>query len=199
MIDASDLDHEQKQKLRDRVNNGEASSKAIQQVLKPNRERIKKEEEAESKEVTQTAFNELAELIPQVGRSGILTSKLGGDTAKAYAQFTSLTGALEALLVEKVNRGALSNSRFRYITETLLPKPSDTQAEIEGKLYGLSTILQLDPKALRGNEEVKSKYTIGNDEIPEAIQKDAKKYEGKTITAPNGQKYFSDGEQWLKK
>lgn len=198
LIDASDIGQDEKEALRNRVKEGKASFEAIKEVLKPNKERIKKEEEEKSKDVTQNAFNELAALIPKVGRTGILTSKLGGDTAKAYANFTSLTGALEALLVEKVNRGALSNKRFEYITETLLPKPYDTQAEIEGKLSGLASILELDPSAL-GAKKGSDRYVVKADEIPETLMKSAKKYEGKTITAPNGNKYFSDGEKWLKK
>lgn len=198
LIDASELAHDEKETLRDRVKEGKVSYDAVKEVLKPNKEKIKKEEEEKSKDVTQNAFNELAGLIPKVGRTGILTSKLGGDTAKAYANFTSLTGALEALLVEKVNRGALSNKRFEYITETLLPKPHDTQAEIEGKLSGLASILELDASAL-GAKKGNDRYVVKAGEIPQTLMSNAKKYEGKTITAPNGQKYFSDGEKWLKK
>lgn len=152
LIDASALEHAEKESLREKVNKGEASYDAIKEVLKPNKQLTKEKEEEKAQETTQRAFDNIAALIPDVGRSGILTSKLGGDTAKAYSQFTSLTGALEALLVEKVNRGALSNTRFKYITETLLPKPSDSQADIRGKLEGLATILELDPSALTGKK-----------------------------------------------
>lgn len=119
-------------------------------VAKPDKKKDEQKEEEKAKNVTQNAFNDLAALIPKVGVSGLVTSKFGGETAKAYSEFSSLTGALESLLVEKVNRGALSNARFKYITETLLPKPSDSQADIEGKLTGLATILELDPSALKG-------------------------------------------------
>ncbi len=152
LIEFSDLPDEQKKTLYDKVDKGEVRSKAVEKILKPNKEAIKATEEKKSKDVTQKAFNGLAALIPKVGLSGIVTSKLGGDTAQSYAEFTSLTGALEAQLVEQVNRGALSNTRFKYITETLLPKPDDTQAVIKGKLTGLATILELDPAAL-GVEE----------------------------------------------
>lgn len=113
-------------------------------------------EDENSKIVTQKAFDDLAKLIPKVGRSGVIQSKLGYGS-QPYAEFSSLTGALESLLVEKVNKGALSNTRFKYITETLLPKPSDTQSEIKGKLKGLATILELDPSALLGKDEIKEK------------------------------------------
>lgn len=165
LIDASKLDHAEKEALRNKVNNGEASFDAIKEVLKPNKDDLKKaakeEEENKAQEITQRAFNDIVSLIPDVGRSGILTSQFGGDTARAYSQFTSLTGALESLLVEKVNRGALSNARFKYITETLLPKPSDSQADIRGKLQGLATILDLDPSALQG-EKTQNKPSLSS-------------------------------------
>lgn len=112
-------------------------------------EKVNKEkaEEEKSKSLTQNAFNNMVKLIPKVGRSGAIQSKVGYG-AGPYAEFTSLSGALESLLVEKVNKGALSNTRFKYITENLLPKPSDTQSEIKGKLKGLATILDLDPSLL---------------------------------------------------
>lgn len=150
LIDAADLEQTDKDALREKVKAGEASYEAIKEVLKPNKEKIAKEEKEENKKVTQNAFNNLVELIPEVGKSGILTSKLGGNTAKAYAKFNTLTGALEAHLVDMVSRGALSKERFKYIVETLLPKPSDTQNEIKGKLEALAIDLQLDDSLLRG-------------------------------------------------
>ena len=152
LLDSAKIPHEEKKVLREKIDNGEASFAAIKEVLKPNKEDIKNKEEEKAHNLTQNAFNEIAALVPDVGRSGIVTSKFGGDTAKAFAKFTTLTGALEALLVEQVNRGALSNVRFSYIKNDLLPTPSDTQAEITGKLEGLATILNLDPSVLTGEK-----------------------------------------------
>jgi hypothetical protein len=149
--EAKDLSHEQKENLRNKAKNKEASFDAIKEVLKgakPTKEENDAKAAKESKEITQKSFDELVNLIPEVGRSGILTSKLGGDTAKSFAKFQTLTGALESNLVELVNRGTLSNTRFKYITEQLLPKPSDTQKEIQGKLEGLALMLDLDGTAL---------------------------------------------------
>jgi hypothetical protein len=148
IIDSSKLDHAEKDALREKVRNGEASLDAIKQVMKGQKDSIKDQEEKKAKETTQKAFNELVNLVPKVGRSGIITSNLGGDTAQAFAQFTTLTGALEANLVDMVSRGTLSNTRFNYIKNDLLPKPSDTQAEIKGKLTGMALMLDLDPAAL---------------------------------------------------
>lgn len=198
LLDAADMEQAEKDILREKIKKGEASSEAIKHITKPNKEAIKAKEEEKAQEVTQKSYNRIAELIPQVGRSGILTSKLGGDTAKAYSEFTSLTGALEALLVEKVNRGTLSNTRFNYITETLLPKPSDSQADITGKLQGLATILELDPSAL-GSKEPGVSIMATEKDVPAQLFSNAKAYEGKTIKSPDGKKYFSDGEVWLRK
>jgi hypothetical protein len=35
--------------------------------------------------------------------------------------------------------------------------------------------------------------------LPEQVNKDVEKFKGKTITSPDGQKYYSDGVRWLKK
>ncbi len=156
VLDAANIPHDEKKVLREKIENGEASFRAIQEVLKPNKENIKAKEEQESKNVTQNAYNELVSLIPEVGTLNYPASKVGGKTAKAYAKFTTLTGAIEANLVEKVNRGALSNVRFNYIKNDLLPQPSDTQAEIEGKLEGLAINLGLDPGALTGGKKTEA-------------------------------------------
>lgn len=165
LIDESKtLSHEQKDALRNKAKNKEVSFNAIKEVLKgaePTKEEITKKKEEESKKVTQTAFDELTKLVPEVGRSGILSSYAGGDTAKSFAKFQTLTGALESHLVEMVNRGTLSNTRFKYITEQLLPKPSDTQKEIQGKLEGLALMLDLDAKGLSGEKKSSSKEPSG--------------------------------------
>ncbi len=162
--EAKNLSHERKEVLRNKAKNGEVSFNALKEVLKeaePTKEDITKKKEEESKKVTQSAFDELAKLVPEVGRSGILSSYAGGDTAKSFAKFQTLTGALESHLVEMVNRGTLSNTRFKYITEQLLPKPSDTQKEIKGKLEGLALILDLDTKGLSGEKKSSSKEPAG--------------------------------------
>lgn len=114
---------------------------------------IKTDKEKAANAITQKAFDRLGSLVKKdnVGLgSGVQGTVFGGETAKDVAEFKSLTGALESHLVEMVNRGTLSNTRFKYITETLLPQPTDRQAEIRGKLEGLALILDLDPWVLTG-------------------------------------------------
>jgi hypothetical protein len=153
LVDHSGLDHEAKDVLREKIRNGETSYEAVKEIFKAEKGQEKNKAEEKSQQTTQKALNNIAELIPKVGRSNIAESYLGGDVSHDFAKFTSLTGALEALLVEKVNRGALAKERFNYITKTLLPQPSDTQAEIRGKLEGIAAVLDLDPEALGLNQK----------------------------------------------
>ncbi len=123
-----------------------------------------KNTEQEEQQTTQNAFNRMVDLIPKVGKASTWKNVFGSES---FGEFSSLTGALEALLVDKVNKGTLSDTRFRYITETLLPKPHDSQAEIKGKLKGLASILNLDPSALEktGKKSKKQSEKQSLDEI----------------------------------
>lgn len=115
-----------------------------------------KEETAskEAQEVGQKAFNGMAKLLKRgnLGRGSGIMSVFGGKTAKESGEFTSLSGGLEAMLVDKVSRGTLSNTRFDYIKNNLLPTSTDSDAVIEGKLTGLAEILGLDASELTGNK-----------------------------------------------
>jgi hypothetical protein len=115
-----------------------------------------KEETAskETQEVGQKAFNGMVKLLKRgnLGRGSGVMSLLGGKTAKESGEFTSLSGGLEAMLVDKVSRGTLSNTRFDYIKNNLLPVSTDSDAVIEGKLTGLAEILGLDASELTGNK-----------------------------------------------
>lgn len=112
-------------------------------------------ENDEVRQIGQNAFNGIAALINKnnVGRGSKALASLpfAYETQKDVGEFESLTGGLESMLVDMVNKGTLSNTRFKYITETLLPKPNDPQETIKGKLKGLAQILNLDDSALGGN------------------------------------------------
>lgn len=116
-------------------------------------------QEARSEETGQKSLDRMADLLQQ-GNLGLFSKKkgkvLGGETAEHVGEFESLSGALEALLVDKVSRGTLSNARFKYITETLLPKPDDREATIRGKLKALSKELNLKlPESLNEKQGLK--------------------------------------------
>lgn len=127
----------------------------------------KKQLEKRSEETGQHALDRMSELLKEgnVGLGSKIKGKvLGGKTAEDVGEFESLSGALEALLVDKVSRGTLSNARFKYITETLLPKPNDRQATIRGKLKALSKELGLKtPEILSTKEQVKGEGILMRD------------------------------------
>ncbi|MCF1193333.1 hypothetical protein LRR18_17220, partial [Mangrovimonas sp. AS39] len=60
------------------------------------------------------------------------------------------------------------NARFEYITQTLLPKPTDTQDEIKGKMKGLALVLDLDPSGIGGGilQNKPSSGSVGSNQRP---------------------------------
>jgi hypothetical protein len=144
---------------------------ANHQLQKQKQEQDSNDPELEREHQTaQNAFNEMAKLLKD-GNLGlgseVYSTILGGKTAQDVGQFRSLSGALESILLKMVNKGTLSNTRFNYIKDELLPKPSDRDETIKGKMIGLSKILNLDPSEL-GVEEKQS--TQSNKQRPGFVQ-----------------------------
>lgn len=100
--------------------------------------------EQQEKKTTQDVFNRLQELTKDVGYLKTPLSKAGGKAAEDFGEFQALLGTMESELVKRVNKGTLSNTRFKYIVDQLLPNASDTQATIRGKLKGIARELNLD-------------------------------------------------------
>lgn len=128
------------------------------------KEREQTRKNKEEKKLSQDSFDQMSRLLHKgnLGLGSELKAKaIGGETAEDVGEFTSLLGKLEALLVEKVNRGTLSNTRFKYITEQLLPRAGDRDATIKGKMKGLARELGLDPKVLLKKEAPSSKEIGG--------------------------------------
>lgn len=153
----------------------------------------KESKEAESKNTAQESLNRMHEIL-QEGKLGlgskVRSKAFGGKTAEDVGEFESLSGALEALLVDKVSRGTLSNSRFKYITETLLPKPNDRQATIKGKLKALTKELNLNSPEKKEKESGNSSTTFSS--LPSANN-----YKGKKIRdTSSGKIYQSNGQNW---
>lgn len=129
------------------------------------KERIGKQKLSEEKKLGQQSFDRMAELL-NMGNLGfgseVKGKVFGGKTAEDVGEFNSLSGALESMLVDRVSRGTLSNARFKYITETLLPKPTDREATIRGKMKGLARELGLNSEVLQKKISQK-KGTASND------------------------------------
>jgi len=114
----------------------------------------------DQKKIAQDAFNRQSELLKK-GNIG-LGSKykavlLGGEAAEDVGEFESLGGSMESMLKDKVSKGVLSQARFKYIIETLLPKANDRDRTIRGKLKALAQQLDLDPSALTGDDPSEQK------------------------------------------
>lgn len=125
----------------------------------------KKNDVEETKNTAQTAFNEMAGLLKggYLGLgSNVKGTVFGGKYAEDPAQFKSLSGALESLLKEMVSKGTLSNARFNYIINELLPKPSDREAIIRGKMKGLAKILGLDASELESEKNIQTADNVQN-------------------------------------
>lgn len=139
---------------------GVQDPKIRQQIVKNAENKI---QESQLKNTAQQSFNTMASLLKRGNLgfgSGVKGVALGGQTSEDIGEFTSASGAIEALLVDMVSRGTLSNSRFKYITETLIPKPTDRDREIKGKLKGLAKVLGLDSSELLGGPQFAKKSGI---------------------------------------
>jgi hypothetical protein len=140
----------------------EANAKRLAEGEKPTKEDIKTQDEARIKDTAQKSFNGLVDILKKgnVGSGGgygtSFFSKFPGETSKDVGKFQSLSGGIESMLVDMVSRGALSQSRFEYITKTLIPTPTDNADTIQGKLEGLAEILGLDASALNQKKNNKS-------------------------------------------
>lgn len=138
----------------------------------------KKEENA----IVQDSFNEMANILKKgnIGRGSGIKGFFGGETAKDAAYFNSLKASLIAAVRDRVNKGVLSNQKFQYIVNELLPQSTDLEDTIEGKLRGIAKELGLDASAL-GIEEGDQK---------EASQKPREKESSKEpivrVKAPDG-------------
>jgi len=125
--------------------------------LKSGKNQEKIDENQEIRDIGQRSFDEMVGILKKgdIGIGSGIAAMFGGDIAKQSGKFNSLTGGLESMLVDMVSRGTLSNTRFKYITDTLLPKSTDSLAEIEGKLEGLAEVLKLDSSSLTGKKSSK--------------------------------------------
>lgn len=92
----------------------------------------------------QDVFNEMAQAVSD-DEAGIGVSPLtfvGADRkgVENRNKFNSMRARLESILVPMVNKGNLSNTRFKFIMEQI-PAGSDSQRAIVGKLHGLAKAL----------------------------------------------------------
>jgi hypothetical protein len=140
------------------------------QGLKPkSKEELERESLDKVKENGQKAWNNSVRLLKgkNLGRLSNAWGFFGGQTGRDIGEFQSTMGALESMLVHFINpSGSMSDTRFKYITENLLPKYDDSDAVIEGKLIGLAKILGFDDSELTKG---KKKGTPISDKVNEKM------------------------------
>lgn len=135
----------------------QAKKNEIKAKLEAERE-AKKIEEKEHLERPQKAFDEMAYLVNKgnLGRGSNITSELSDEATEDYASFKSANAALEGILSDLVSNGKLTDVRFNYIVDELLPKPNDRKSAIKGKMKSIALIVGLDPSALDPKSASKS-------------------------------------------
>lgn len=93
----------------------------------------------------QEVFNEMAGMVAGdeagIGVSPLTFAGFDRSGVENRNKFNSMRSRMESILVPMVNKGNLSNTRFNFIMEQI-PKASDSQRSIVGKLQGLSKALQ---------------------------------------------------------
>lgn len=84
--------------------------------------------------------NMLAKNLPGIGISADTTAGINRKGVENRTAFDSMRARIEAALLPMVNKGTLAKPRFDFIMEQI-PKASDSQRSIAGKLRGLSSAL----------------------------------------------------------
>lgn len=158
--------------------------------------------------------------INKVGalKSGLLTIKEMKDIGKkgnlgigtGIRKVFSDEAAKDAGQYEQLGKSLIQLStnipiRNRQEFETLahgLYDPSIRDAEREGILTGLENII--NRSVLEDETEIQKETGTEQENVPGSIEKklnlpNAASFNGKTITSPEGQKYYSDGTKWVKK
>lgn len=108
-------------------------------------------QEMQIKNRAQQAFNSAVDALKggHLGRTSTARGFFFGDTAKDIGRFQTAMAPLEAALSHMLNV-PITDTKFKYITEQILPKPTDSEEMIEGKLEKLAEQLDLDPSKLKG-------------------------------------------------
>lgn len=117
------------------------------QKQKKKKEEQDQAEQAKKQEGLQTTFNELSQMVkenaPGIGISPGTKLGINRQGVQNRNRFNTLRTRIEGALIPLVNKGSLSKERFKFILDNI-PKASDSQRSIVGKLQGLATALSED-------------------------------------------------------
>lgn len=166
-----------------------AAEKFVEKFEKRKIEDAKKQK---SQLLAQNSFNEAADLLKGRnlgGGSGIRSFLGNNDVAHDTAAFNSAMGGLESSMRELVNTGKITDTQFKYITQDLLPKASDKEAAIQGKLEQIGKIIGVDLGELESfnpNETVRtSKKRTQGASSSQMVRVQAP--DGRTVSVPKDQ------------
>lgn len=149
----------QPQQIQTLVQSGLGIPESIEALKTLSAFRSKKKEESLSKENIEGAFHRLWDLSDEIGWSPLPAG--ASLNAEKRSEFESNKGALVGALREMVNRGALTNQKFQYITEKLLPSHSDRTVTKRGKLKGIARTLGIElPSEKNEPEDISKEFVI---------------------------------------
>jgi hypothetical protein len=159
------------------------------QVIKQKQQEV---QFANDQAATQVTLDRVKALLPNVGRKNYATSYLpfASTSQKSIAEFGTLMGSFESALKDRVSKGTLSNARFRYIVDDLLPSASDTIPTIEGKLAGIASQLELE--SIEQGTNKAEKQRVFQKTGTESQPKQSVNPSSRVLIEINGQKGYID-------
>jgi len=125
----------------------------INQKQKTQEQKILESENLESKslESSQRVFDIASKMlkknVPGIGISPLTKVGASRKGVQNRATFDTLRSKFEAALLPMVNKGTLAKERFNFLL-SLVPKASESQRSIAGKLFALGKELGLDTSEL---------------------------------------------------
>lgn len=104
--------------------------------------------EYETRIASQDAFDDMVNLTSKIGFSLISDPNYSVSKKRERSQFEASKGALIGQLKDRVNKGVLSNQKFNFIKDELLPSHKDSREVKIGKLKAVGKELGVDTSQL---------------------------------------------------
>lgn len=141
---------------------------------------IKKKQEAhQDQETLQSQFNNIWDLMDKRGIGFAGSLNMTDEALGNEAQFKASQIGLISAARDRVNKGVLTNQKFQYIIDNLIPKYNERRATTKGKLKALAEefglkIPEKKPKTATGDNvwmlsPNKKRVQIPRDQVEAAI------------------------------
>ena len=137
--------------------------------------KVKGEEPGKGEDL-KSVFSRMKE-IREGGRTGYSLSGLTPKGRSERAEFNTLGEMFMAQLIPLVNRGALSKPRFDYI-KGLIPRSTDTDAAIDGKLSALSRIFDIETGQMKSEAQPEAEKSSERQQSEPAVKKIKLRHKG---------------------